>query len=40
VRAELREVLRAYQRDGYGVLMQPNAAAIIERAGSFALPSW
>ena len=28
--AELREVLRANQRDGYGVLMQACAAAIIE----------
>jgi hypothetical protein len=26
----LREVLRANQRDGYGVLMQDSAAAIIE----------
>jgi hypothetical protein len=30
--AELREVLRANQRDGYGVLMQASAAAIIELA--------
>ena len=30
VPAELREVLRANQRDGYGVLMQACAAAIIE----------
>jgi hypothetical protein len=30
VPAELREVLRANQRDGYGVLMQASAAAIIE----------
>ena len=29
---ELREVLRANQRDGYGVLMQATAAAIIELA--------
>jgi hypothetical protein len=29
---ELREVLRANQRDGYGVLMQASAAAIIELA--------
>ena len=29
VPAELREVLRANQRDGYGVLMQASAAAII-----------
>src|SRR5208337_4169594 len=32
VPAELREVLRAHQRDGYGVLMQAVAAAIIELA--------
>jgi Putative transposase/Transposase zinc-binding domain len=32
VPAELREVLRANQRDGYGVLMQACAAAIIELA--------
>jgi hypothetical protein len=32
VPAELREVLRAHQRDGYGVLMQACAAAIIELA--------
>lgn len=32
VPAELREVLRAHQRDGYGVLMQAIAAAIIELA--------
>ena len=32
VPAELREVLRANQRDGYGVLMQASAAAIIELA--------
>jgi len=32
VPAELREVLRANQRDGYGVLMQATAAAIIELA--------
>jgi hypothetical protein len=32
VPAELREVLRANQRDGYGVLMQAAAAAIIELA--------
>jgi hypothetical protein len=30
--AELRELLRAHQRDGYGVLMQASAAAIIELA--------
>jgi len=33
VPAELREVLRANQRDGYAVLMQACAAAIIELAG-------
>ncbi|HEY0422995.1 MAG TPA: IS91 family transposase [Rhodopila sp.] len=32
VPAELREMLRANQRDGYGVLMQASAAAIIELA--------
>jgi hypothetical protein len=32
VPAELREVLRANQRDGYGMLMQASAAAIIELA--------
>jgi len=32
VPAELRQVLRANQRDGYGVLMQACAAAIIELA--------
>jgi Putative transposase/Transposase zinc-binding domain len=32
VPAELREVLRAHQRDGYAVLMQASAAAIIELA--------
>jgi hypothetical protein len=32
VPAELREVLPANQRDGYGVLMQATAAAIIELA--------
>jgi hypothetical protein len=32
VPAELREVLRANQRDGYGVLMQATAAAITELA--------
>ena len=32
VPAELREVLRANQRDGYAVLMQATAAAIIELA--------
>ena len=32
VPAELRAVLRANQRDGYGVLMQACAAAIIELA--------
>jgi len=32
VPAELRDVLRANQRDGYGVLMQACAAAIIELA--------
>lgn len=32
VPAELREVLRAHQRDGYGVLMQASAASIIELA--------
>jgi hypothetical protein len=32
VPAELREVLRANQRDGYGVLMQASAASIIELA--------
>jgi hypothetical protein len=32
VPAELREVLRAHQRDGYGVLMQASATAIIELA--------
>jgi hypothetical protein len=32
VPAELREVLRANQRDGYGVLMQAAATAIIELA--------
>ena len=32
VPAELREVLRANQRDGYGVLMRASAAAIIELA--------
>jgi Putative transposase/Transposase zinc-binding domain len=32
VPAELREVLRANQRDGYGLLMQASAAAIIELA--------
>jgi hypothetical protein len=32
VPAELREVLRANQRDGYGVLMQASAAGIIELA--------
>jgi len=32
VPAELRAVLRAHQREGYGVLMQASAAAIIERA--------
>ena len=32
VPAELREVLRAYQRDGYAALMQASAAAIIELA--------
>jgi hypothetical protein len=32
VPAELREVLRAHQRDGYGVLMQAAATAIIELA--------
>src|SRR5206468_10193129 len=30
--AELRMVLRAHQRAGYGVLMQASAAAIIELA--------
>ena len=29
---ELREVLRANQRDGYGVPMQASAAAMIELA--------
>jgi hypothetical protein len=29
---ELREVLRANQRDGYGVLMRASSAAIIELA--------
>src|SRR5208283_4908372 len=29
---ELREVLRAHQRDGYAVLMQATAAAIIDLA--------
>src|SRR5271165_5409181 len=33
VPAELRAVLRAHQRDGYAVLMQATAAAIIELAG-------
>jgi hypothetical protein len=33
VPAELRAVLRAHQSDGYAVLMQATAAAIIERAG-------
>ena len=32
VPAELREVLRAHQRDGYAVLMRASAAAIIELA--------
>ena len=32
VPAELREVLRAHQRDGYAVLMQASAGAIIELA--------
>jgi hypothetical protein len=32
VPAELREVLRANQRDGHGVLMQATAAAIIKLA--------
>jgi hypothetical protein len=32
VPAELRAVLRAHQREGYGVLMQATAAAIIELA--------
>ena len=32
VPAELREVLRSHQRDGYAVLMQASAAAIIELA--------
>jgi len=32
VPAELRDVLRAHQRDGYAVLMQASAAAIIELA--------
>jgi DNA-directed RNA polymerase subunit RPC12/RpoP len=32
VPAELREVLRAHQRDGYAVLMQASVAAIIELA--------
>src|SRR5271165_2695033 len=32
VPAELREVLRAHQRDGYAVLMQATAAAIIDLA--------
>jgi Putative transposase/Transposase zinc-binding domain len=32
VPAELREVLRAHQRDGYGVLMQASATAITELA--------
>ena len=32
VPAELRQVLRAHQRDGYGVLMQASATAIIELA--------
>src|SRR6202040_4159580 len=32
VPAELREVLRANQRDGYAALMQASAAAIIELA--------
>ena len=32
VPAELRELLRANQRDGYGVLMRASAAAIIELA--------
>jgi len=32
VPAELREVLRAHQRDGYAVLMQASAAAILELA--------
>ena len=32
VPAELREVLRAHQRDGYAALMQASAAAIIELA--------
>ena len=32
VPAELRAVLRAHQRDGYAVLMQATAAAIIELA--------
>ena len=32
VPAELREVLRTHQRDGYAVLMQASAAAIIELA--------
>jgi hypothetical protein len=33
----LREVLRAYQRDGYAVLMQASAAAIIELARACVL---
>jgi hypothetical protein len=32
VPAELRDVLRAHQRDGYGALMQASATAIIELA--------
>jgi hypothetical protein len=32
VPAELREVLRAHQRDGYAVLIQASAEAIIELA--------
>ena len=32
VPAELREALRAHQRDGYAVLMQASAGAIIELA--------
>ena len=32
VPADLREVLRAHQRDGYAVLMQAAAGAIIERS--------
>jgi hypothetical protein len=38
VPAELREVLRANQRDGYGVLMQASAAAIIELARDLRAP--